>query len=115
MDCNFEMPSTLEELDARIAALRAYRSQIANPLRKKKELERSRQRTAAGIAAYISQCDEIVRAAIERHNGAVPDRLELPAPPSSRRQFLNRWLDELREKFQKPVQITFVTSANDSA
>jgi hypothetical protein len=115
MDCNFETPATLEQVDAQIAALRALRSTIANPIRNRKHLARCRQRTAAGVAAYISLCDDIVRAEIERHHGAIPDRFVLPAPPSSRWRFFDRWLDELREKFQKPVQITFVTSASDSA
>ena len=74
------------------------------------ERQRLRELTqrAASVAVYIAQCDDALRAAFERTNGQWPDSLTVPMwSGQTERRALVRWIDEIRAKSGKTIQIAF--------
>jgi hypothetical protein len=71
-----------------------------------------RMQRQAAVADYISQCDDVLQAELERRDGQYPDWLILPyAQKSSGARFaLAHWLDEVRERSGKTIRIYFEDS-----
>jgi hypothetical protein len=103
----------LDKIDKQIAALRTRRAKILRRIRYRKVVAARRRNQPAADAAYINQCEEILRAELQRLSGEVPDYLTLPLTTSGRRRhMLNHWLDELRQKTGKAVRVSFIKSSS---
>jgi hypothetical protein len=76
---------------------------------------RERERLAASVAAYITQCDDALHAELERHNGEWPDSVTVPFWPGRvERVALVHWIDELAAKSGKTIRIDFETPLSSS-
>jgi len=76
------------------------------PYDKKRQLQRQ-----ARIAAYITRCDDALRAELERLGGLWPDRLTVPMWPGRTERFsLVHWIDELTISNGRRLQLNFAAA-----
>jgi hypothetical protein len=80
-----------------------------SPAWKQNRYRRARMQRQATIADYIGQCDDALRTALERGNGAWPDHLIVPFrhPTTRHRAALFHWLDEIEAQSGKPIRLYY--------